>query len=103
MKRGARGNPERLSSNPSPPGGRDNLVAVTPTAIFGDALLDPASGDIVRDAVVLIENDHVTGRGARSTFQVPSNAKFVYAEGLLLLLGLVSWPLHLWMPDPTSE
>ena len=30
------------------------------TAVFGDALLDPATGDSVKDAIVLIEDGRVT-------------------------------------------
>ena len=98
MKRGARGNPGRLSIY-----ARDNLVAVAPTAVFGDALLDPATGDVVREAVVLIENDHVTASGARSKVQVPSDAKRVDAEGLWLLPGLIDCHVHLCMTGTTYD
>src|SRR2546423_4873489 len=98
MKRGARGNPGRLSIY-----ARDNLVAVAPIAVFGDALLDPATGDVVREAVVLIENDHVTASGARSKVQVPSDAKRVDAEGLWLLPGLIDCHVHLCMTGTTYD
>jgi len=76
---------------------------VAPTAVFGDALLDPATGDAVRDAVVLIENDHVTASGARSKIQVPSDARRVDAEGLWLLPGLIDCHVHLCMTGTTYD
>lgn len=66
-----------------------------PTAVFGDALLDPATGEVVHEAVVIIENDRVVASGARSKFQVPSDADRIDAEGLWLLPGLIDCHVHL--------
>lgn len=74
-----------------------------PTAVFGDALLDPATGEVVREAVVIIENDRVVARGARSKLQVPADADRVDAEGLWLLPGLVDCHVHLCVTGTTYD
>ena len=65
------------------------------TAVIGDALLDPATGEQTRDAVVLIEDGHVTRAGARNGTQVPRDAMTVDASGLTLLPGLIDCHVHL--------
>jgi imidazolonepropionase-like amidohydrolase len=65
------------------------------TAVFGDALLDPVTGDTARNAVVLIEDGRVTKAGQRNGTQVPRDAETVDAEGLTLLPGLIDCHVHL--------
>ena len=65
------------------------------TAIFGGALLNPATGETARDAVVLIEDGRVTKAGSRNTTQVPKDASQIDAEGLTLLPGLIDCHVHL--------
>jgi len=65
------------------------------TAIYGDALLDPATGETTRQAVVLIEDGHVTRAGARDGTQIPRDAKTIDASGLTLLPGLIDCHVHL--------
>ena len=65
------------------------------TAVFGDALLDPATGQTTRDAVVVIEGGRVTKSGARDGTQVPSDAVRIDAGGLTLLPGLIDCHVHL--------
>jgi len=65
------------------------------TAVFGDALLDPATGETARDPVVLIEDGHVTRAGARNGTQVPRDAQTIDAAGLTLLPGLIDCHVHL--------
>ncbi|HYL08413.1 MAG TPA: amidohydrolase family protein, partial [Candidatus Udaeobacter sp.] len=64
-------------------------------AVFGDALLDPASGKVTRDAVVVIEDGRVTKAGARNATQAPRDAEKVDAAGLTLLPGLIDCHVHL--------
>ncbi len=64
-------------------------------AIFGDALLDPATGETVREAVVVIEDGHVARAGRREGAQVPRDAEMIDAEGLTLLPGLIDCHVHL--------
>ena len=64
-------------------------------AVFGDALLDPATGEITRNALVLIEDGRVTRSGARDGTQAPRDAERIDAEGLTLLPGLIDCHVHL--------
>ena len=64
-------------------------------AVFGDAILDPASGETTRDAVVLIEDGRVTKSGGRDGTQVPRDAEQIDASGLTLLPGLIDCHVHL--------
>jgi imidazolonepropionase-like amidohydrolase len=68
---------------------------MTATAIFGDALFDPRSGETTRGAAVLIEDGRVRAAGARDSVPVPADARRVDAEGLTLLPGLVDCHVHL--------
>jgi imidazolonepropionase-like amidohydrolase len=65
------------------------------TAVFGDALLDPATEELTVNAVVVIEDQRVTASGARDRVAVPADATRVDAEGLTLLPGLVDAHVHL--------
>jgi imidazolonepropionase-like amidohydrolase len=65
------------------------------TAVFADALLDPATGNTVKDAVVVIEDGHVTKSGARDGTRPPRDANRIDAEGLTLLPGLIDCHVHL--------
>ncbi|HET7465125.1 MAG TPA: amidohydrolase family protein [Candidatus Dormibacteraeota bacterium] len=74
-----------------------------PVAVFGDAMLEPATGEVVRDAVVLIEQDRVSKSGARSKVQVPADAQRVEADGLWLLPGLIDCHVHLCTSGTTFD
>src|SRR6478752_8688144 len=64
-------------------------------AVHGDALLDPATGETQRNAVVLIEDGRVVRTGARTAVRVPRGATRIDAEGLTLLPGLIDSHVHL--------
>lgn len=64
-------------------------------AIFGDALLDPAGGDEVRPAAIVIEDGRVVRSGRRGAVAVPAGARTVDATGLTLLPGLTDCHVHL--------
>jgi imidazolonepropionase-like amidohydrolase len=66
-----------------------------PTAVFADALYDPATAETVRPAVVLIDGGRVLAAGARDQVHVPADAERVDAEGLTLLPGLIDCHVHL--------
>src|SRR5207302_647631 len=68
------------------------------TAVFADALLDPATGELVRNAVVLAEEGRILAAGSRDTVSVPAGATRIDAEGLVLLPGLVDCHVHLVTP-----
>src|SRR5713226_3088587 len=64
-------------------------------AVNADGLLDPATGETTREAVVLIEDGHVTYAGRRASAQVPRDAEAIDASGLTILPGLIDCHVHL--------
>jgi imidazolonepropionase-like amidohydrolase len=65
-----------------------------PTAVFADALYDPATAETTRPAAVLIEDGRVVAAGPRDQVHVPADAERVDAEGLTLLPGLIDCHVH---------
>ena len=68
---------------------------MTAVAIFGDGLLDPATGEATGSAVVVVEDGRVKAAGPRDGISVPADATRVDAEGLTLLPGLIDCHVHL--------
>ncbi|HET9781827.1 MAG TPA: amidohydrolase family protein [Candidatus Dormibacteraeota bacterium] len=64
-------------------------------AVFGDALLNPATGETAREAVVVIEGGRVTRAGKRDSVAVPRDSDTIDASGLTLLPGLIDCHVHL--------
>ena len=64
-------------------------------AVFADGLLDPATGEVTREAAVIIENGLVTHAGPRATTRVPREAETTDASGLTILPGLIDCHVHL--------
>ena len=67
-------------------------------AFQADGLLDPATGETIREAVVLVENGHVKAAGRRDAISVPADSEHIDASGLTLLPGLIDCHVHLTMP-----
>ncbi|WP_199551009.1 amidohydrolase family protein [Streptomyces sp. N35] len=63
--------------------------------VEGGTLLDPATGEVTEDAVVIIENGVVRAAGARGDVAVPRGAEVVDAHGKWILPGLVDAHIHL--------
>jgi imidazolonepropionase-like amidohydrolase len=64
-------------------------------AVHADALLDPATGETARAAVVVIEDGHVTHAGSRAKTHTPRDAETIDASGLTILPGLIDCHVHL--------
>lgn len=64
-------------------------------AVHADGLLDPATGETAREAVVVIEDGRVTRAGRRATVQPPRDAETIDASGLTILPGLIDCHVHL--------
>ena len=64
-------------------------------AVFGDALLDPATEELTPSAVVVIEDARVVASGPRDGIDVPRDAARIDAEGLTLMPGLIDCHVHL--------
>jgi len=64
-------------------------------AVHADALLDPATGETTRDAVVVIDDGRVTYAGSGAKTQTPRDAETIDASGLTVLPGLIDCHVHL--------
>lgn len=65
------------------------------SAIHADALLDPGTGETVRNAVLVSEDGRIVASGSRDQVRVPAGATVVDASGLTLLPGLIDSHVHL--------
>jgi imidazolonepropionase-like amidohydrolase len=63
-------------------------------AVHADGLLNPATGETAREAVVVIENGRVTHAGKRAVVQAPRDAETIDASGLTVLPGLIDCHVH---------
>ncbi|MFM9370707.1 amidohydrolase family protein [Streptomyces sp. Da 82-17] len=63
--------------------------------VEGGTLLDPATGEVTEDAVVVIVDGVVRAAGARSRTQIPSGVEKLDARGRWILPGLVDAHIHL--------
>ncbi|MBZ4016003.1 amidohydrolase family protein [Streptomyces purpurogeneiscleroticus] len=63
--------------------------------VEGGTLLDPATGDVIEDAVVVIRDGVVQAAGARAKVDVPAGAPRLDAHGRWVLPGLVDAHIHL--------
>jgi imidazolonepropionase-like amidohydrolase len=83
------------------------------SAVYADSLLDPASGETLRNATLLAEGGRVTRSGRRDQIKVPADATRIDAEGLTVLPGLIDCHVHLrskgegrdmvdWLATPPS-
>ncbi|MGI5472907.1 amidohydrolase family protein [Streptomyces sp. CA-132043] len=61
----------------------------------GGTLLDPATGEVTEDAVVVIEGGVVRAAGTRKAVKVPEGAEVLEADGKWILPGLVEAHIHL--------
>jgi imidazolonepropionase-like amidohydrolase len=64
-------------------------------AFHADGLLDPATGETVREAVVVVEDGHVRAAGRRASISVPADSEQIDASGLTILPGLIDCHVHL--------
>ncbi|WP_367046377.1 amidohydrolase family protein [Streptomyces sp. Je 1-332] len=63
--------------------------------IEGGTLLDPATGEVTEDAVVVIVDGVVRSAGRRGSAEVPEKAEVLDAHGRWILPGLVEAHIHL--------
>ena len=65
------------------------------SALYADAMLDPATGESVRNATLVSERGRITRSGRRDQVKVPADATPIDAEGLTVLPGLIDCHVHL--------
>ncbi|WP_116365960.1 amidohydrolase family protein [Parahaliea mediterranea] len=69
-------------------------------AVVGGNVVDISSGDILKDAVVLVEDERITAIGRRGEVNVPEGADRVDASGTWLIPGLMNMHVHLGLILP---
>ncbi|MFC8124963.1 amidohydrolase family protein [Streptomyces sp. NPDC057302] len=75
--------------------GREERRAGGDLVIEGGTLLDPATGEVTEDAVVVIVDGVVRSAGRRGRTEVPDGAQVLAAHGRWILPGLVEGHIHL--------
>lgn len=68
------------------------LAAIT--AIVGGNVVDLDGGPALRDAVILIEDEHIVALGSKSDVEVPSDVDVIDASGRWLIPGLMNMHVH---------
>ncbi|WP_409060600.1 amidohydrolase family protein [Streptomyces sp. SYP-A7185] len=76
-------------------GGREGRTNGGDLVIEGGTLLDPATGEVTEDAVVVIVDGVVRSAGKRVRTEVPHGAEVLDAHGSWILPGLVDAHIHL--------
>ncbi len=71
-------------------------------AIVGATLIDGKATEPLQDVVVLVNGNTIAEVGARSSVDVPVEAKIVEAEGRFLLPGLIDAHVHVSAPEFTT-
>jgi imidazolonepropionase-like amidohydrolase len=64
----------------------------TPIVIIGGDLIDPAGGQTLRNAEILIEHGVIIKTGRSGDFPIPDRARVIHADGNTILPGL--WDMH---------
>ncbi|WP_392839012.1 amidohydrolase family protein [Streptomyces sp. LN500] len=85
------------TATPDAAAARRDLSSGGDLVVDGGALLDPATGDVIEDAVVVIKGGVVRAAGSREQVaaHVPADAPVVQAHGRWILPGLVDAHIHL--------
>ncbi|MGW5641563.1 amidohydrolase family protein [Saccharopolyspora sp. NPDC003752] len=81
--------PRSAEAAPRPGSNGGDLV------IEGGSLLDPATGEVIEDSVVVIRDGIVRAAGSRDRVQAPAGAPRLDARGKWVLPGLVDAHIHL--------
>lgn len=82
----------RAGAGPASPGSRPTGGDLV---VEGGTLLDPATGEVTEDAVVVIVDGVVRAAGRRGRTEVPEGAEVLDAHGRWILPGLVDAHIHL--------
>ena len=87
--------PVTPAAGDAPPGG--DLV------VDGGTLLDPQTGDVIEDAVLVIRGGKVSAVGKRGSVEIPSDVPKLDAHGQWVLPGLVDAHTHIETMDEALE
>ncbi|MGW8634117.1 amidohydrolase family protein [Streptomyces sp. NPDC055793] len=83
------------SAGPAAATASDRRPRTGDLVVEGGTLLDPATGDVTEDAVVVIRDGVVRAAGARGRTTVPAGVPRLDAHGQWILPGLIDAHIHL--------
>lgn len=86
-----------------PKPGADPAAPAGHLVVEGGTLLDPETGAVTEDAVVVIRDGAVTAAGKRGSVELPSDVPRLDAHGQWVLPGLVDAHIHLNTVDEARE
>ncbi len=71
------------------------MKSMAVTAITNVSMIDGTGQEVVEEAIVLIEGNHIKAVGSAQTITVPANARVVDGGGQYLLPGLIDTHVHM--------
>ncbi|MDT1064610.1 amidohydrolase family protein [Paracoccus sp. CPCC 101403] len=71
-----------------------------PTALTADGYIDVLTGDVVRDAVIVVDNGRILAAGTAADTAIPDDARRVDLPGKWLVPGLMNVHVHLGLILP---
>lgn len=71
-----------------------------PTALIAAGYVDVVTGDVVRDAVVVVDGGRIVAAGSAADIQIPENAEQISLPGKWLIPGLMNTHVHLGLILP---
>ena len=66
-----------------------------PTYLTADRMIDPASGQVIENPALLIEDGKITHRGTQASLSVPNDAEIINLAGKTILPGFIDMHTHL--------
>ena len=76
----------------------DDLIAFT-----GGRLIDGRGGEVIENAVILVENDRIRTAGSADKISSPASAQLIDATGKTILPGLIDAHVHVGNIDISME
>src|SRR3954471_9099844 len=83
------GNVERLERD------QEIRMAVRPLAIIADRLIEGTGRDPVEDAVLVVEDGHISAAGARASVRIPDEVEIVEGDDLTIVPGFIDAHVHI--------
>jgi len=70
-------------------------VAAAPTYLTADRMIDPASGRVIENPALIIEDGKITARGAKGAITVPAAAESIDLGDKTIMPGMIDMHTHL--------
>ena len=93
-------NPIALFAMAAIAGAAPQSAIAEPKALIAAGYVDVLNGDLVRDAVIIVDAGRIVAAGPASETQIPDNAKQIDLPGKWLIPGLMNVHVHLGLILP---